>query len=63
MVFLFFVVVILILGGVLLLMFIGGIITLFAETPFRIKKPSRKVKIVTVNQFSNESAERSDVIQ
>jgi hypothetical protein len=63
MIFLFFVVAVLILGGVLLLMLVGGVITLFAEKPVRIKKPGRKVEITTVNQFSNESAEKSNVIQ
>ncbi len=63
MVFLVFVVVILILGGVLLLMLVGGVITLFAEKPVRIKKPGRKVEIATVNQFSNAVPKRPDVIQ
>jgi uncharacterized BrkB/YihY/UPF0761 family membrane protein len=60
---LFFIVVILVLGAVLLLMLVGGVITLFAEKPVRIKKPSRKVEIATVNQFENAVPERSDVIQ
>jgi flagellar basal body-associated protein FliL len=53
--------VILILGLVLLLMFIGGIISLFSES--QTAKKSKQIEVSTVNQFSNESAERSDVIQ
>jgi hypothetical protein len=53
--------VILILGLVLLLMFIGGIISLFSER--QTAKKSKQIEVSTVNQFSNESAERSDVIQ
>jgi uncharacterized BrkB/YihY/UPF0761 family membrane protein len=55
--------VILVLGIVLLLMFIGGIISLFAEKPVRIKKSGRKVEIATVNQFSNAVPVVKDVIQ
>jgi uncharacterized protein YabE (DUF348 family) len=63
MVLLFFVVVILLVGLVLLLMLVGGVITLFAEKPVRIKKPGRKVEISTVNQFENAVPKRPDVIQ
>jgi hypothetical protein len=60
---LFFIVVILILAAVLLLMLVGGVITLFAEKPVRIKKPGRKIEISTVNQFENAVPEKSNVIQ
>ncbi len=55
--------VILILAAVLLLMLVGGVITLFAEKPVRIKKPGRKIEISTVNQFENAVPEKSNVIQ
>jgi uncharacterized membrane protein YqiK len=58
-----FIVVILFLGAVLLLMLVGGVITLFAEKPVRIKKPGRKIEISTVNQFENAVPEKSNVIQ
>ncbi len=63
MIFLFFVVAVLILGGVLLLMLVGGVITLFAEKPVRIKKPSRKIEISTVNSFENAVPKKSNVSQ
>jgi hypothetical protein len=50
--FLFFIIFILFVGFILLLMFIGGLITLFSER--KTAKNSEKLKVNTINQFSNE---------
>jgi hypothetical protein len=55
-------VIILILGGVLMLALLLGVISLLMEKRTGKPEPLKKIKVSTVNQFSNESAKRSDVI-
>jgi hypothetical protein len=56
-------VIILILGGVLILALLLGVISLVMEKRTGKPEPLKKIKVSTVNQFSNAVPERSDVIQ
>jgi hypothetical protein len=56
-------VIILILGGVLILALLLGVISLVMEKRTGKPEPPKKIKVTTVNQFSNESAEKLNVIQ
>jgi hypothetical protein len=56
-------VIILILGGVLILALLLGVISLVMEKRTGKPEPLKKIEVSTVNQFSNESAEKLNVIQ
>jgi hypothetical protein len=56
-------VIILILGGFLILALLLGLISLVMEKRTGKPEPFKKIKVSTVNQFSNAVPERSNVIQ
>jgi hypothetical protein len=56
-------VIILILGGALILALLLGVISLLMEKRTGKPEPLKKIKVSTVNQFSNAVPERSNVIQ
>jgi hypothetical protein len=56
-------VIILILGGVLILALLLGVISLVMEKRTGKPEPLKKIKVSTVNQFSNAVPEKSNVIQ
>jgi hypothetical protein len=56
-------VIILILGGALILALLLGVISLLMEKRTGKPEPLKKIKVSTVNQFSNAVPKRSNVIQ